>query len=198
MILNNFRIDCNKIKIIPNGIDKKEFEKYKVKKKKNNKILYVGRLEKYKGIQYIIKAISLLDKKIVLEIVGTGLYKHQLKKLAQNLDVDDRVFFTQNIDRKELIQKYYESGLFISLSKYEAYGITVLEALSTGTPCIVSNISSLSEWIDNKNCYGINYPINIQELKNMIMYLIGKNIKYEFINSWDEVVNKIKTLYDEI
>lgn len=196
LILEKFKVDEKKIEIISNGVNLNKFKNLEKRKEKNRKnILYVGRLEKYKCVDYIIKALPLLDKNIYLEIVGDGPYKKVLMKLVNKLNVKDRVKFYGNLSGKELLEKYAEADLFVLLSKHEAFGISVAEALASGLPSIVANTSALKEWVDNENCFGIDYPINVQELAQLINKVIGKSITKIQLPSWDDVVERLVELY---
>lgn len=200
LIMKKLKVDEKKVEVIPNGINPEEFEGVEKKRKDNHKtILYVGRLEKYKGIDYLIEMLPKLDKDIHLEIVGKGLYKRFLLKLMNRLGVTDRVRFYQDLSREELLQKYVDADLFVLLSKYEAFGISVIEALASGTPCIVANTSALKEWIDERNCFGTDYPIKINELTTLINKIIGTHIQLEGLKlpTWDEVVDKLTRVYLE-
>lgn len=200
-ILRDFNIPERKITLIPNGVNLEEFREVKSQASENTKktILCVSRLEKYKGIQYLIKALPQLPPTFQLEVVGTGSYKEILCELAKNLGVRERVAFSQHIPRNELIQKYRRADLFALLSKYEAYGVVVAEALASHTPCIVANTTGLTEWIDGRSCFGINYPPAIEELSSLISDVISlKGVPlHSRLTSWEEVVDKLEALYYE-
>jgi len=199
LIENHFKIDKEKIEVIPNGLNLQEFKDMERRKKDYRAILYVGRLEKYKNIQYLIKALPKLDKDIILEIVGKGPYKKSLVKLARNLRVEGRVRFFQDLSRNELLQRYADADLFALLSKHEAYGISVAEALASKTPCIVADTSALKEWVNNENCFGINNPVNLDELVNIINNVITMRFRRSVsrlrLHDWDEVSEKLVDLY---
>lgn len=196
LILNRFRVDENKVVLIPNGINLEEFKDLKRTHKDNRVILYVGRLEKYKGVHSLIKALPKLDDDIVLEIVGKGPYKKSLVSLISRLGVESRVRFFQDLPRNELVQKYVDADLYVLLSRYEAYGICVAEALACRTPCIVANTSALTEWVDNENCFGINNPISLDELVNLLNNVIGRSVNGLRLPDWDEVAEKLVNLYE--
>ena len=196
LVMKCFKVDEKKVVVIPNGINLEEFKGLKRRSKDCTVILYVGRLEKYKGVHYLIEALLKLDNDIVLEIVGKGSYKRRLVKLTRKLGIEDRVKFFQDLPRNELLQKYADADLFVLLSKHEAYGITVAEALASGTPCIVANASALKEWVDDKNCFGINYPINVNELGNLIDNVVGKDVKELRLSDWNEITEKLVNLYE--
>ena len=56
----------------------------------------------------------------------------------------------------------------------------------------------LSEWIDNKNCFGISYPVDTVELAELITKVIGKKVSSVKLWDWDEVTRKIARLYEDI
>ena len=85
--------------------------------------------------------------------------------------------------------------MLVLLSKYEAYGLVVAEALACKTPCIVANTSALSEWIDNRNVFGIDYPICIKKLVNLIKEVSGVSVEGVNLLTWDVAVKKLKRVY---
>jgi len=196
LILGNFKISEKKVSVIPNGVNFEEFKNLKKRKKNIRVILCVARLEKYKGIDFLIKVLPMLEKDIRLEIVGKGPQEKSLRNLASRLRVSDRVAFYSNLSREELLEKYVNADLFILLSRYEAYGISVAEALCAGTPCIVANTSALSEWVDNRNCFGVDYPIDLDKLADLIHTVIGKKVEDIRIPDWDEIAEKLIHLYE--
>lgn len=196
LITENFNVSEDKIVLIPNGIHKADFEKVNRSDSCNRFILSVGRLEKYKGMQHLIQVLPNINADITLEIVGKGPYKEALIKLSKELGVANRVVFSQDLSRGELVQKYVDASLFCLLSDHEAYGITVAEALYAKTPCIVSNHSALVEWVDNKNCIGVNSLEDMEHLRIAISYLMGKRASNPKILDWSEVVDKISSTYE--
>ncbi|MGB9614543.1 MAG: glycosyltransferase family 4 protein, partial [Fervidobacterium sp.] len=197
LIVNNFKVDEEKIVVIPNGVNLEEFRGLKRIKKSCKTILCVSRLEKYKGVQYLIEVLPLLESDVVLEIVGKGPYKEHLVKLAKKLNVLKRVEFFQDLPRSELLQKYANADIFVLLSKHEAYSLSVAEALCAGTPCIVANTSALTEWVDGENCFGIDFPIDLSVLADLIKKVMGKKVCKQTVLDWDEVVKRLVCLYED-
>jgi len=196
LVIKNFKVNEEKIAVIPNGVYLEEFKFLRKNRKDCRVILSVSRLEKYKGIQYLVRILPRLASDIVLEIVGKGPYKQRLVRLTRELSVENRVRFFQDIPRKNLLQKYIDADLFALLSKYEAYGISVAEALASGTPCIVADTSALSEWVDGQNCFGVEYPINLDELASLTSNVIGKSAETSKLLDWDEVTDKLVNFYE--
>ena len=201
LVLQNFHV--KRVYVVPpNGINLEEFNKFKeFKNKKEEKdgkrLLFVGRIEKYKGLQYVVKALKYLPD-FTLDVVGTGSYKTNIIKLASKIGVLDRIRFYQNLNREELLKLYAKANVFVLLSKFEAYGIVVSEALASGTPCIVARTSALTEFIDNKNVFGIDYPIDIKKLAELIKMVSEVRVKKVKFMSWDDVIKKIERIYSKI
>jgi len=197
LLLRDFKLNTDKIAVIPDGIDLVEFKHLEKVAKRHKAILYVGRLEEYKGVQHVLRALPLLNEGIGLEIVGQGPYKERLMKLAKELGMEDRVDLYQDLPREQLLRRYTNADLFVLLSRYEAFSIVVAEALASKTPCIVANTSALSEWVDNENCFGIDYPISSHQLAELVNKVIGKKVGYVRLWDWEQVVRETVRIYQE-
>ena len=197
LLIKDFNIDDSNITVIPYGMNLEEFKGLCREKRKEKKILYVGRLEEYKGVQYIIEALRLLDPDVYLDIIGTGPYREYLINSVTKMRLEERVHFYHNLTRQELISKYASADVFVLLSKYESFSIVIAEALAAKIPCIVANTSALTEWIDNRNCFGIDYPISIHRLAQLINSAIGTKVSEVRLWDWDSVVRAIIRLYRE-
>ncbi len=197
LLIKDFEIADEGITVIHNGINMMEFRNLDKKGKECKTLLFVGRLEEYKGVQYILQALPLLDEDVHLQIVGSGPYRTSLTDLVEQLGLGDRVEFYQGLQREELLQRYADADLFVLLSKYESFSIVIAEALAAKTPCIVANTSALSEWIDNQNCFGIDYPITVDRLAVLLSETIGRQVTGVKPWDWDEVAEETVKAYEE-
>jgi len=195
LLIKDFGLDEAKISLIPNGINWTEFAGGGGQEKTKT-ILYVGRLEEYKGVQYIIQALPLLDDDFCLEIVGRGTYETELESLADKLGLSHRVRFNQFLPRSELLKMYNRAQVFVLLSQSEAFSIVVAEALAGKTPCVVANTSALREWVDNRNCFGVDYPIDIAQLAGLINEAMGRKVTDVTLWDWDDVVQELEKIYN--
>jgi len=204
LLCKQFKLQEQKISVIPNGVNLSEFEGLKRHEREFKSILCVGRLESYKGAQYLVEVLPRLDDTVVLEIVGKGPMKKALENRAKQLGVHSRIRFSQNLPRRELLQKYFDNDVFALLSRHEAYSIAVAEALVAGTPCIVTDTSALSEWIDNQSCLGVKYPVRLDELAKAIGDVLdsgrfgGRVTRNQLgtkILEWDSVVQRLENIY---
>ena len=197
LLMEDFPVESKKIVIIPNAVNLRQFRSLEREEREYKTILCVARLEKFKGVQYAIQALPLLEESTRLEIVGKGPYKKNLIKLATKLGVAHRIDFYQDLRGRDLLNKYIKADLFMLLSRYECFGIVVAEALASKTPCIVANTLALKEWIDNKNCFGVDYPISSDRLASLISEVMGMKVGEVSIWDWEQVVKEIVRIYQE-
>jgi len=204
LLCSQFRLDPSKVVAIPCGVDFREFEGLKKRKHGFRSVLYVGRLHDYKGVQFLVEVLPKLDDNVVLDIVGKGVLRPILEKRARELDVLGRVRFCQDLSRGELLQKFVDADVFVLPSRYEAYSMAVAESLAAGTPCIVTDASALTEWIDGKHCFGIEYPIDIGALAQLINEVAKRKerikrtkLKTEKIKDWKDIVEELERIYKE-
>jgi len=141
-----------KIEIIYNGIDTKEFKPIKNKKgSKALKIICVARFTKIKGIDYLLQALGKLrNKNIVLTLIGDGKEKENLKELAKDLKIEKKVKFLGSVPHQKITKCYQENDIFALSSLNEGMSNTVLEAMACGLPIITTNVGGSKELI-NKN-----------------------------------------------
>lgn len=135
------------ITIIPNAIDVKYFlpDKTAAKpKSRTKKVLYVGRLEKRKGLKYLFRAWQLAaetNPEAELIIAGDGSDRRKLEQLAEELELP-RVSFVGYVTDEEKVKLMHEADLFCSPAIYgESFGIVLLEAMAAGTPLVAGNNS---------------------------------------------------------
>lgn len=143
-IEEKYNILSEKIRYIPNYIDTELFKPLNIPKE--NRICFVGRLEKQKNLFSLIKAISDLDIKLV--IFGNGSQKKDLENFSKQLKAD--VEFKGNVPNKDLPQEINKSKLFILPSLHEGCPKVLLEAMACELPVIGTNIHGISEIIKDK------------------------------------------------
>ena len=149
----------DKLDVIPNGIDPSKFDiAFDVGEFRrwfaapNEKIVFfVGRVVPQKGVQVLIEAIPEIvpaysDVKFVIAGGGDQSY---LVKLAEDLGVSDRVFFTGYIDDETLLKLYRVADIAVYPSLYEPFGIVALEAMAARVPVVVTDVGGLREVVDH-------------------------------------------------
>ncbi|MEM5777299.1 MAG: glycosyltransferase [Candidatus Aenigmatarchaeota archaeon] len=209
-----------RIVIIPNGIDLAEYAKLPAKgcfKRKfgipeeKRIILYLGRIHKTKGIDFLIKAFAYLKngmgvKDIVLVIGGPDDgYLNEAKALEKSLGISNSIIFTGFISKKHKIEALVDAEVFVTPSFY-GFPLTFLEACAVGTPIVTTSMSDFLDWIDGKAGYVAKPSINdfaekiytiiaSEELKKTISKSCLNLVK-EF--SIEKVVYNLEKIYKEI
>ena len=147
-------------------------------------LLFVGKLRKYKGVEYLLKSIENLDVK--LKIVGNGEELESLKALVEMLNIRNKVTFFSNADDNQLVNFYKEADLFVlpSINEAEAFGVVQLEAMANGLPVINTNLDSGVPFVSLNNYSGITVePQNVKSLKLAIEKIINDKALYELFSS---------------
>ncbi|MFO7872466.1 MAG: glycosyltransferase [Candidatus Undinarchaeales archaeon] len=143
-------IKKSKVKLSVAKVDKKRFKKRKVKKK--NQIIFVGKVQKVKGVDLLIEAFSKIEDdfpKYKLIIVGDfdePEYYEKLKKRIDDLKLNKKIEFLGNRDDVEKLLN--QSKLFVLPSRKEGYGIALAEALSCKLKCVATNIGGIPEVLE--------------------------------------------------
>ena len=143
-------------------------------------LLFVGKLRKYKGLEYLLYAIENLD--VRLKIVGNGEELRRLMTLVVMLKLENKVIFISNADDNELIECYKNADLFVlpSINEAEAFGVVQLEALANGLPVINTNIKSGVPFVSLDEYSGITVESKSRDaLRNAIKKLISNKELYE-------------------
>ena len=121
-------------------------------------VLFVGRLVAYKGIDVLLRALR--DVKARAVIVGDGPLRSELKQLARELGVADRVRFAGNTEPEELTALYNACDLFVlpSVTRAEAFGMVQIEAMSCCKPVICTDLPSGVPWVNQHRVTGLVVP----------------------------------------
>jgi rhamnosyl/mannosyltransferase len=123
-------------------------------------ILYVGRLVYYKGCDVLIKAMKNVNAKLIM--VGDGPLRGDLERLANDLQIADRVQFLGRISDEDLANAYRRSSLFVlpSTLPTECFGLVQVEAMLSGKPVINTNLPTGVPWVSVHNETGMTVPPN--------------------------------------
>lgn len=133
-----------------------------IKKHDQKQILFIGRLVYYKGVEFLIKSMSLIKSRAYLCIVGDGKNIYTLKELTKKLDLEHKVFFLGNLNDADKFAYLKTSDLFIlpSIFRTEAYGIVQVEAMAHGIPVVSTEIEGSGvDWVNKSGVSGITVPI---------------------------------------
>lgn len=182
-IIQFFNIDEKKIRVVYQScssifhqeINKMMLMKVRVKYQLPERfLLNVGTIEKRKNALLIIKALKKLDENIPLVIIGKKTpYIDEIKQYLMKNDLEHRVIFHHTISFDELPIIYHLSSAFIYPSRFEGFGIPIIEALQCGVPVIAATGSCLEE-AGGPNSIYIN-PDDEVELAKAINKILSEN-----------------------
>ena len=194
----------NKCTVIPNcvntdrlnGVNEKLVNKIKEEYKNKCLCFAVGRHVPYKGMEYLIKASKYLDDRFQIVIGGSGPLTNKLKKLAK---IDNKIKFVGRLE-PELLKSYYQACdifCFPSITKNEAFGIALAEAMYYGKPVITFTIpGSGVNYVNIKNETGLEVEnSNYEEYAKAIIKLYeNKDLREKYGNNAKARVEKLFTL----
>ena len=197
------------VRYIPNGVTRPELrepeEITKLGLQKNDYVLFLGRLVPEKGIHYLVEAFRQLrtDKKLVIA-GGSSDTDEYAQKLRQMAAGDDRIVFTGFVQGRLLEELYSNAYVYVLPSDVEGMPLSLLEAMSYGNCCLVSDIPECAEVVQEQ---GVTFPKgDVDGLRQRLQtlcddpgrvaaqkigaadYICGK---YD----WDEVAKKTLELY---
>ena len=197
-----------KFKEIPFGVDTDKFRPAIKKESETKKILFVGALDKahyFKGVNILLKAISeIRNPKSEIRIVGDGDLKMSYGRLAEKLNIKDKVNFLGKVSDEELPGVYQQADLFVlpSINKNEAFGLVLLEAMACGVPVIASDLPGVRTVFQDRTQGLLCKPGDANDLKNKIEEILSNEEKRKEMGkearklalekySWEEVKKKL-------
>lgn len=173
-------IPPDRIVVIPNGIDADEFAIISPSGKSKSKILmYAGRIDiDQKGLDLLIEAFARLLKDYPdLELVLTGPDWNGstgiLSQLAMKLGISEKVHFTGFLKRPEYVERLKSAGIFILPSRFEPFGIVLLEAMAAGVPVVAANTGAVPEILEGGKLGLIFQPGNVDSLTNQLRNILS-------------------------
>lgn len=178
--------------VVPNGVRVERYATATPERRDRPYLLCVGRLEEYKGVQYALRAMPELPEYDLL-IAGEGPFRSKLESVTAQLGVDDQVTFLGYVEESRLPSLFAGCAVHLALSSFEAYGMTVAEALAAGTPCVVRESGALVDWTSRPAVRGVESPVP-ERICEAVGSLVGQSV-CEPIPDWSTVVTELEALY---
>lgn len=197
-------------RFIPNGVNRPEIRKAelitdKFGLTKDSYILFLGRLVPEKGIRYLVEAFKNVKTEKKLVIAGgssdTDSFMKELKELAKD---NKRIIFTGFVQGQMLEELYSNAYIYTLPSDLEGMPLSLLEAMSYGNCCLVSDIQECTEVVEDKAL--IFKKSNVQDLQNKLQEACDRTEKVMELKqqaadyickkyNWDDVVEETLKLY---
>ena len=209
---NNYKTLVNRkyhilenITIIPNGINKEFFIDKRITSSRYTNLLFVGRLSIEKNVSKLVEAVSLLESRVVLDIVGDGEKRKEIEKLILDKKLKNVILHGKKIG-KDLIKFYKNADIFLLASDYEGLPLVLLEAMASGTPIIASDVIGIRELV-GKTGILVNPSTpenfartidNLIEDKILINTLSKRGRKKAKNYDWKKIVEKFEDVYQSV
>jgi D-inositol-3-phosphate glycosyltransferase len=192
VLVDKYDIPADQISVVPCGVNlnlfkprDKAMSRLKLGIDEGPVVLFVGRLERLKGIDRLIRAVaSLKEIQPRLLIVGEDGNRRgeaeDLKKLAFDLDFSDRVSFAGLVNYENLVDYYNAADVVAFPSFYESFGLVPLESMACGTPVVSTDVGNLRDIIlEGKTGYVLddNQPQHIAD--KLLSILIARAGSYD-------------------
>ncbi len=208
----NFKVKKDKIKVIYNGIDVKEYSFNPHSMKKVPNILYLGRLSKEKNIPLLIYCVAKLrddNIDVKLTIAGDGQEKERLESLISKLRLYGEIELTGFVERKNVGKIFSESDIFVLPSRTEVLPNVILEAMAVGIPIIASNVGGIPELIrdgiDGFLFESDNLVSLVQKIKTLIespeaggQFVRNARKRVEELFTFEKHINETVKTYKEL
>lgn len=213
-----------KIEVIPNGIDlaeladlppKGSFKKMFSIDENEKIVLYLGRIHRGKGIDFLIKAYSCLfnstniqDTLLVIAGPDDG-YLGEARSLVGSHGLNQNVLFVGMLSEKDKISAYVDSEVVINVEPTNVFGLVPLEAAACSTPVVISKGNAISETIrEGKFGFSVKYG-ETNELAEIIGMMLNneelqsemgqKGRKFVFENfNWTDIIVKFEKVYEDV
>ena len=201
VIVEKYGINPDKISVVYNAV-------YPIGEgEKKNIVLFLGRLTIQKGPEFFLKTAKKVleheDTRFV--VAGMGDMLPRLISQAVDMGISNRVIFTGKLTEDEVRHIYQISSVYVMPSVSEPFGITALEAISAGTPTIVSNTAGVSEAF--QNCMRVDFW-DTDEIANKIIALLRYDALRNTMNeqskkeialfTWDHVAENTLSVYRNV
>lgn len=196
-VLKNY---LHKVEIIPNAVWTKDFVPGIDAGERERIVLYAGRLVEYKGLHVLIRAMKNINARLV--VLGDGEDRKNFERLARALGVNAEFKGKVSHDEKKEWMRRARVLVLPAISRLEAFGIVMLEAMACKTPVIASKIPGVEEIARNG---GLVFE-NEQDLSSIILVLLENEdlasklgrrgrwiVKKKY--DWDLVLDRTEKLY---
>lgn len=229
-LLEYYTADAAKIRVIPPGVDLSRFRPIDQKEAKrkvgipcgNANILFVGRIEPLKGVDTLLRAMSILQERhpeaiqeTCLAIVGGDPWRDdldtemaRLQQLRTDLGIHNLVTFLGAKDQDVLPYYYAAAEMVVMPSHYESFGMVALEAMAMGTPVIASEVGGLAHLVQ-PGVNGFHVPSRDPEAlaARILVLLTNKPLRQQLGEqarahtkqySWESITARMIEVYQEV
>lgn len=198
------------VNMIPNGIDLRKYKPDLKAKYEAPTILYIGRLEKRKGVKYLIKAFKQVQElmpEAQLLIGGSGPDKDKLEQLVKDESIPN-VTFLGYISDEDKVKAMQAADVFCSPALYgESFGIVLLEAMACGKPIVAGANPGYTTVLKETGALGLVNPKDTSDFaRRLTVFLRDEHLRtmwrewaLDYVKQYDyrHIVDRYEELYEE-
>jgi glycosyltransferase involved in cell wall biosynthesis len=206
-LLGVYGLEPGRVDVIGNGVDYERFSGQRdlASPSSTKRVLVVSRLEPRKNVREAIEAVAELPRGLChLEIAGDGSERTALVEHAKKIGVEGAVHFLGRVSEASLPEVYGGSAIFLTTSNSEGFGLSLLEAMSSGCACVASDLPTHRALIQN-GVSGMIYG-NMSELVSCLEDLLSSPEKVERFgaaarqvasgHTWEKVAERVVGAYE--
>lgn len=175
ILLQEYHIGASKIIVIPNCINTDKFQAQTGKRTRRQGypiVLFAGNVGPRKGADLLIRAFKKLNEiypESHLDIVGSGEYLEPYKNMAKQLGLVKAVEFHGLVSGQRLMELYHTCDIFSLPSRFEPFGMVLLEAMAAGKPIVATNVGGIPEVVENGRNAIVIEPTEFQICEALIL-----------------------------
>lgn len=220
MLVQTYGATPSRVNVVPCGVDTLRFRPMKKARVRcrlelpedEPVVVYVGRIEPLKGIDVLIRAAAQTDFPFRLLIVGgdgkDSARKEELKGLAADVGIAQRVTFLDAVPHRDLPLYYNAADICVVPSYYESFGLVAVEAMACGTPVIASRVGGLKETVlDGRTGYLVPWRCPEPFAERLELLLSNEALRRSMGREarlaaerfrWSEVAAKVEDVYHDL
>lgn len=164
------------------------------KKYTDTYLITTGRLVVKNGVGDIIKSLSYLKSEVKLLVLGAGFLEDELKRLAVDIGVSDRVRFLGHIEHADLPKYLHVSDIFIRPSLSEGFGNSFIEAMAARIPVVATPVGGIPDFLVDRKTGVFCKPKDPQSIAKAVELLMGNDGLRRSIT--DEAFDMVSSRYD--
>jgi glycosyltransferase involved in cell wall biosynthesis len=215
--------EANRIAIVPNGVDTRSFSnqaapaselaqlRERLDLSDRRVVVSASRLALKNGIDDLLRAIPAIARRhhdAALLLVGDGEERPRLEKLANELQVKDRVRFVGGVAHRDVPKYLLLADVFVRPSLSEGLGTAFLEAMSCGVPIVGTNVGGIPEFLEHERTGLLCEPRSPASVADAVNRLLGDETLRKGVAErgralverdyrWETVADRIAAMYDE-
>ncbi|EOI00179.1 hypothetical protein UAW_00193 [Enterococcus haemoperoxidus ATCC BAA-382] len=147
-----------------------------------NDIVFVSRFDvKSKGIDFLIELVNLLPRDVIVKFAGSGTKKQEkiIKEMIVKNDLNDRIILLGALNENELAELYKNGKIFLSTSRWEGFGLSIVEAMTFGLPVISFDTTGPREIIGDDEFGIVIESFDILKMSEAVKKLLSDDVFYK-------------------